>query len=230
MVFARSLPMNKKIILFLLPLFAYTPIFAQDSLKQSSNKMDTSVHRGRHGQPSTQTLKGYIVLLNSDTLRGYFSIRYYPGHAHCLFWNNGNSKPYYITQKKIKLIRADVESPGRNFTEIVVLKSKKRSRKFWRIIAEKGGIIICDQSFGVFTNESIQGTSKNEFNNNMFLVKGENWINIYHGVSGFWEQENISKQFILEFINKRYHLTLNQSDFKSGMEMIDFILNEETKI
>jgi hypothetical protein len=71
--------------------------------------------------------------------------------------------------------------------------------------------------------------SKDEFNDNMFLVDGEHWINIYHGATGFWERKNISNKLILEFINKRYKLNLHQSDFKSGMDMIDFILDKENQ-
>jgi hypothetical protein len=221
--------MKKRFILLLLTMGAFALSNAQDSLLLYSHTYDSTVHSGYKILPY-QFLNGYIVLVKGDTVRGYFSIRSqysYTTFNYCLFWGSQNPVPIKIATKDIKYIRADIESLGRHYAEIIVHK-----KGYWRVIKEKGGIIIYDGSAGIFSDKPlyhIVNCSKYEFNDNMFLVDGEHWINIYHNAGGFWEGRNISNKLILEFINKRYKLNLNQSDFKSGMEMVDFILDRENQ-
>jgi hypothetical protein len=63
----------------------------------------------------------------------------------------------------------------------------------------------------------------------MFVFNKTKKILIYGNLNYFYPYRNRSDEFILKFINKRYQLTLHQSDFKSGMDMFDFIMDKEGK-
>ncbi len=229
--------MNKKIILLLFTSLPYTLLYAQDSLKQSSDEPDIHFKiLGTKGHYFYQLLKGQIILQNGDTLKGYLSINHKnisTNNAAWYFMKTANQDSTRVPFKNIKYISADIESLGNNPTIIIAMKLQWPARRYFRVIKEKGDIMICDESFGVFSDEPWiyyrSNVSRNEFNSRMFLFKKTKKILIYENLNYFFPNTNRSNEFILKFINKRYHLSLQQSDFKSGMDMLDFILNEESK-
>jgi hypothetical protein len=127
--------MKKILIISLWTIFACAWSNAQDSLMQYAHTNDSTVHTGYKILPY-QFLNGCIVLVKGDTVRGYFSIRSqysYTTFNYCLFWGSGNPTPIKIATKEIKYIRADIESFGRQYAEMVVHK-----KGYWRVIKEKG--------------------------------------------------------------------------------------------
>jgi len=58
-------------------------------------------------------------------------------------------------------------------------------------------------------------------------MKNEKMIKIYE--SQVKPTPANRNQLLLKFINSQYHQSFKMEDFKTGMEMIDYILGEENK-
>jgi len=76
----------------------------------------------------------------------------------------------------------------------------------WSLIGRKGNVAIYDLSYNLRLNH---------FGTRMVLKENKKIIKIHHG--------------LLNFINARYHKSFKNDDFKTGMDMIDYVLTEENK-
>ena len=170
------------------------------------------IHAGRGWRAKIRTFYGSIVLKNGDTLRGYIR----PWTFDCNFLEQGKFDSVFIMNYAMSSIRGDVASLGQNF---IVLKNIEHNGRLWRLVKQENKVIVYD--FPDYLNLSSFGIV-------MLLVSNDKLIKIF-GSRILWTNKKDKNKLILEFINKRYNTTFSQTDFKTGMEMIDYILQKENE-
>ncbi|HEY1871340.1 MAG TPA: hypothetical protein VGG71_09790 [Chitinophagaceae bacterium] len=181
-----------------------------------------------------QSLKASVLLKNGDSLSGYISL----DPTSCLLLQTGKFDAKWISSKEIKYIIADVSSFGNAPTELYTLNISNPKNAFWRLIKKQGSVEIYDQSIGIFSNDPeklrvVNGWANN-FNEYMYLLIDGNPTRIYSKFSWssgtFYRVKNKSSELLLKFINKRYHQDFKEGDFKTGLDMVDFILYKENNL
>lgn len=199
---------------------------------------DTSVFYGRKNLPPGQNLKGVVTLKNRDSLIGYIRlyIPHYPwGRNGCWLLPKNTYIPIWINVQKIKKISVETASLGRSVTEIYTLPIEHPKNAFWRLIAKKGAVSIYDRSEGIFSHESRWiiwneyrdiNIAADEFNEDMFIISNTDLIKIY-GSYGLYKFRDRPAELILKFINDRYHKSFKLADFKTRMDMINYVLDAE---
>ena len=154
---------------------------------------------------------GKIVLTNGDTLRGIIRVT----GLGCMFLESGKFESMLITVNDINYILGyNVVSLGQNF---YMLKKLPKRRDLYRLVAQKGNVAIYDLQPDDFKLNNLGAP--------MLLVTPKRSIRKIYG--GFWFANK--HKLILKFINKRFHQSFKESDFKTEMDMIDYILDEENK-
>lgn len=140
-----------------------------------------------------------------------------------------------IKPDSIRSIRVAAASFGSAFTDIFTLPVDHPKNAFWRLIAKKEKVAIYDRSMGIFSHESRQAISKksrgynmsaDEFNENMYMISNGEVIKIY-GTFAFHRHRDPPEELILKFIKERFRQSFEPTDFKTRMEMIDFVLQAE---
>ena len=226
-----------RLVILLVVLFRQT-LPAQGKSWPPTYWADTSVFYGGKNLSPAQNLKGDMVLKNGDSLNGYLCINH-----RALFWrSNGcwllqenENTPILIKPQKIRNIRVEAASFGSGFTDIFILPINNPKNAFWRLIAKKGAVAIYDKSMGIFSHESRWATwnkyrglniAADEFNDDMFMISNGVPIKIY-GAFGFHRHRDRAAELILKFVKDRYHQSIKLTDFKTKMDMIDYVLREE---
>jgi len=199
---------------------------------------DSSIFYGGKNLPPGQNLKGVLTLKNGDSLVGYIrlDIPHYPfRHNGCWLLPKDTYTPIWINVQKIRNLRLQAASLGRSITEIYTLPIDHPKHAFWRLIAKKGTVAIYDRSEGIFSHESSWATWKNhriwdvaadEFNDDMLLMSKGDPIKIY-GNYRIYQFRDRPAELILKFINDRYHKSFKLADFKTRMDMINYVLDAE---
>ena len=180
--------------------------FSQDSTWPPKEWKDSVYSiRTRGGWASTRNLFGDLVIKNGDTFRGcYFRPWAFDGYV----LPPGQIHPVKIEYNKLIYFSA------KNQVEFRPIYKDR----LWRLIAQKGNISIYDLS----VNSNV-----NDFGTPMLLKKGEKITKMYGSLT--WPELTNKNQLILNFINSRYHKSFKPQDFKTGMGMIYYILEEENK-
>ena len=68
-----------------------------------------------------------------------------------------------------------------------------------------------------------------EFNEDLFMISNTDPVKIY-GSYGLYKVRDRPAELILKFINDRYHKSFKLADFKTRMDMINYILDKETSV
>jgi hypothetical protein len=150
-------------------------------------------------------------LKDGDTLQGIIRTTGFG----CMFLENGKFKAVFVPVENINYVFGDdVVSLGRNF---YVLKKFDNHRDLYRLVEQKGNIAIYDlppNDFKLYTFGAPM----------FFVIEGKLRVEIYGGLCLANKDE-----LILKFINKHYHQSFKESDFKTGMDMIEYILDKENE-
>ncbi len=168
----------------------------------------------------TQVLYGTIFLKNKDTLQGRMKILSYKGGSYFFIellptGLNGFWDIRRIDRKRIDYIRAYIDPTLSDSLsmEFVNLNDKD----LWRVLAKKEDIYIYDNFY--------PGRPHSALGEEMILVgEDKRWIRIFNHIN---YGENVIPA-LLNFINKRYRIHFQQSDFKDEWAMIHYILDKET--
>lgn len=166
------------------------------------------IHYGRHIYDDARVVKGFLLLKNGDTLRGWIKLLPY-GLAYPL-WPGEGSEVSEIELRNIRYIRLEIPFMKDDHTDLVNLGYK---RFLWRRDGQKGNAAIYDNELGA------NGTM-------MILVNGEKIVKLYHKMSWILHGGNTDRM-VVRFIDKRYKLSMRTKDFQTRQEMIDTILDRE---
>ena len=88
---------------------------------------------------------------------------------------------------------------------------------------------------GIFSHESRWATwnkyrdiniAADEFNEDMFMISNGEPIKIY-GTFGFYRHRDRASELILKFIKDRYQQSPKLTDFRTKMDIIDYVLQAE---
>jgi len=184
-------------------------------------------------RPPHQTLRGYILFMNGDSATGMIRIPYNSSNFILLTTNEFQAKRFRV--KSARYIHEYVPSLGRDYADLFTFDINHMRNRFWRLIKKKDSISIYDKSTGIFTDRrmSENNISASLFNEQMVMMVGSNPIKIYGkfrtGAIFGLNKKNKSESLIVKFINSRYQQNFTIQDFKSGMGMIDYILDHESK-
>jgi hypothetical protein len=182
-------------------------------------------------RPPYQSLRGYILFMNGDSATGMIRIPYNSSNFFLLTTNEFQAKRFRI--KSARYMHVYVPSLGRDYAELFTFDIKHMRDRFWRLVKKKDSISIYDKSTGIFTDRrmSENNISASLFNEQMVMMVGSKPIKIYGkfrtGAIFGLNKRNKSENLIIKFINNRYQTHFTIQDFKSGIDMIDYILDHE---
>jgi hypothetical protein len=189
-----------------------------------------ATHASGHNPPY-QSFRSYVLFRNGDTAEGMVRIRY--DNFWGAFLRKGEFRDQTFLVKNVRYIKAHVPSMGSDYAELFTFDIKHMRRRFWRLIKKRHSISIFDRSTGIFTDGRIHqnNTWASLFNEHMVMMVGVKPIEIYgrfksHNIVGIIKKDQ-SESLILKFINNRYQQNFTIQDFKSAMDMIDYILDHE---
>jgi hypothetical protein len=160
-------------------------------------------------------IRGYIVLTNGDTLKGYLKVfafyDYYP------ILDTGTNKVQDIYFSDIGSMRIYFNSPFeysfKGYTDYVNFGDR---HFLWRLDWKKKDVAIYDDMLNMGMHHLIMVTPKARIT----IYKGRQWFSMY---------DKIDSQLI-RFINERYKAGVSEGDFKSREDIIDYILDKEEAI
>lgn len=192
---------------------------------------DTTVYAGGFHSGPGQNLRGTVVLRNGDSLSGCMQLIF----NRCALEQPGHREYKIIHIRDIRKVQVDIYSLYRKPVELYTINQKHMRGVFWRLIESKGKFTVFDRSEGLFSEPSsiveVNNSSKNGFNEFMYLVSTDNHIEKIYGrfsiFSGLFLVENKAKQKLLKYINRKYKKQFKETDFKTEMEMVDYILTQE---
>jgi len=167
--------------------------------------------RTRAGWISTRNFYGNILLKNGDSLSSCY-IR--PWFYDCDVLADNKFQSIKILDTEIKYMRVPAPLFDKGYMEM----SSVYGSTLLRLIRQKGEARIYDYSYD--TNPSVFGSP-------MLLVVDKNKPLKIYGNS-LWPRKN-TKNLILKFVNTRYHQSFKQNDFKTEMDMLDYILDRENE-
>ena len=201
-----------KIVFLILTIFVSLHIFGQEKEWPPREWKDSfyTVHAKYPITHTTRNFYGLIVLKNGDTLKGYIR----PWIDYCEFLEYNKFTPITIYNDRINYIQGNLPNITGNF---IIAKNLNRTKWLWRLLKQENNVLIYD-SFD-YTHLSSLGIP-------MFLSVNDSLIRISGISSMLYSDKN---KLILNFINKRYNKSFQESDFKTPMEMINYILDKENE-
>lgn len=165
-------------------------------------------------------LRGFIVLTNVDTLKGYYVdtlqgyIKVFAFFPYYPFLDTATNKVQDIYFTDIRSMRIYYNSPDdysfKGYTDFVNLGDKNF---LWRLDGKKKDVAIYDDMLHLGKHHLIMITPKAT-------------IAIYKGVQWYSHYDKIVP-LLIRFINQRYKTTMSEGNFKSIPEIIDYILDQE---
>jgi hypothetical protein len=178
-----------------------------------------------------QSLRSQILFKNGDSAEGMVRIRYDGSWGYLL--RNGEFQGKRFLVKNVRYIHAYVPSLGREYVDLLTFDIKHMRKRCWRLIKKRDSISIFDRSTGIFTDgpRHENNTWASQFNEHMVMMVGAIPVTIYgrfksRSIVGIIKK-NQSESLIINFINNRYQQNFTIQDFKSSMDMIDYILDHE---
>jgi hypothetical protein len=146
-----------------------------------------------------------------------------------------NREYRYIKPRDIAKVEVQIYSLGREPVELFTMNYRHMRGVFWRLIESKGKFTVFDRSEGLFSEPSsiveVNNSSKNGFNEFMYIVSTDNHVEKIYGrfsiFSGLFLVENKAREKLLKYINRKYKKQFKETDFKTEMEMVDYILTQE---
>jgi hypothetical protein len=159
--------------------------------------------------------KGYIILNNNnkDTLRGYVKLLPYTLFYPILDAGTKKVRDVYIEDiESMRLFGSSLAD--RQFDEYFNLHY--RGDMPWRLDGERKNVAIYDDAI------------KSGAVHRIILVKNSGIMKLRSGVSFLLHEKEI-EDVLLGVINKRYHKHFEQENFNSAREMINYILDHESR-
>jgi len=184
--------------------------------------------------------KGYIVTNRNDTLNGYIKITptidvdqsHLAESVPFLPFNKTDAKDIRdIEIDSVNLIRTITEN---NYTaDYIPLQSVNFERTLWLLHIQKNNIKICYQyQFSQtidYSNNAVNPVQNNYGGELVLVSKAGSIIKIIPFGDFNSRPKNDAKFYMLKFIKKRYHQTLNENSFKDENAMVDYILDKENE-
>jgi hypothetical protein len=196
---------------------------AQPSLQSNWPLRSAAYERGSTSYNNAPVLKGFILMKNGDTLKGKIKLIISTGKPPSRYafpflqdGKNGADDIQYIGVNSVNYFRVFNDSVNNTFTDIVNVDNR-----FWRLLGKKNRVAVYEETIS---------TSMFLFNRDgrvMFVSENKPVI-ITSSFSTMLHGWHIYPA-IINFINKRYHKSFKENDFKTGMDMIDYILNNENE-
>lgn len=166
------------------------------------------VHYGKLIDDDAPVVKGVLLLQSGDTLSGWIKLlRFRKGYP---LWPGPGSGVADVGLRQIRSMRLDIPFMKEDHTDFVNIGYKPY---LWRRDGQKGDAAIYD----------------NELNANgtlMILVKAGRIVKLYHKMAWVLHDGNVDP-LLVKFIDKRYKLSLRETDFRTRQALIDFILDKE---
>ena len=160
-------------------------------------------------------LKGFIVLTNGDTLKGY--IKVFAFYAYYPILDTGTNKVQDIYFSDIGSMRVYFNSPYNNGPQGYIDYVNLGDRHFlWRLDGKKKNVAIYDDMLRLGMHHLIMVTPKVRIT----LYKGRQWFEYYDKID----------PLLIRFINERYKTGVSMGNFKSRKDIIDYILDKESSL
>src|ERR1700733_8806200 len=173
-------------------------------------------------QQLTAVAEGFILKKDNDTVKGYIRmvIHYYSGETI-------ENVPLLPFHKKEKADIIEVKLGDIDFVRVKWYAHKKTfdfmpiRSTMWLIVGRKDQVRVCSQSWDKYTDE-ISYANTDE----LALVEGNDIIAIPIAGANILNPRTL---YIRHFIHKRYGQHFTRNELKTEKELIDYILDQESK-
>jgi hypothetical protein len=173
------------------------------------------VNYGNTPMQGSHPIRGFMVLTNGDTLKGYIKVfaffDYYP------ILDTGTNKVQDIYFSDIESMRIYNNSPDdysfKGYTDYVNFGDR---HFLWRLDWKKKDVAIYDDMLHMGKHHLIMVTPKARIT----LYTGRLWFSHYDKIDSL----------LIHFINERYRTGVSEGNFKSMKEIIDYILDKENDL